>query len=101
MENIYLRVIYSDHTTAGGAMFSFIFSAGNESVDFSRSFLLAIDRNTSLNYTLPFDLHPGYYKVYVYDIECDGTLANGVGYPAATSELTIEDRNDTIMEQSE
>ena len=63
----------------------FITDSGD--VDFSRSFLLALDRNTSQNHTLPFDLYPGHYRVYVYDIEHDGTLNNGVGYPAVTQEL--------------
>ena len=56
-------------------------------VDFNRSFLLALDRNTSHNHTLPCDLYPGHYRVYVYDIVHDGTLHNGVGYPAVTEEL--------------
>ena len=61
----------------------------NGNVDFTRSVLLALDRNTSLNYTLPFNLYPGQYRVFVYDIESDGTLSNGVGYPAIMSELSI------------
>ena len=79
--------IYSDLCTASGALFSFVFITDSGDVDFSRSFLLALDRNTSHNHTLPFDLHPGHYRVYVYDIEHDGTLHNGVGYPAVTEEL--------------
>ena len=65
----------------------FITDSGD--VDFSRSFLLALDRNTSHNHTLPFDLYPGQYRVYVYDIEQDGTLHNGVGCPAVTERLFI------------
>ena len=81
---------YSNISTARGAMYSFVFindSCGN--VDFSRSFLLALDRNTSHNHTLrvPFRLYPGHYRVHVYDIEHDGMLNNGVGYPAVTKEL--------------
>ena len=79
-----IGVIYSEHSTSSGVLLSFVFSGD---VDFSRSFLLALDRNTSHNHTLPFDLYPGHYRVYVYDIEHDGTLHNGVGYPAATEEL--------------
>ena len=81
---IVITALYSEHSTASGALFSFVFSGD---VDFSRSFLLALDRNTSHNYTLPFDLYPGHYRVYVYDIEHDGMLLNGVGYPAVTGEL--------------
>ena len=78
---------YSDHSTASGALFSFVFITDSGDVDFSRSFLLALDRNASHNHTLPFDLYPGHYRVFVYDIEHDGTLHNGVGYPAVTEEL--------------
>ena len=81
---IVITALYSERSTASGALFSFVFSGD---VDFSRSFLLALDRNTSHNYTLPFDLYPGHYRVYVYDIEHDGTLLNGVGYPAVTEDL--------------
>ena len=79
--------VYSDHSTASGALFSFVFITDSGDVDFNRSFLLALDRNTSHNHTLPCDLYPGHYRVYVYDIEHDGTLHNGAGYPAVTEEL--------------
>ena len=82
-----LTATYSEHSTASGALFSFVFITDSGDVDFSRSFLLALDRNTSHNHTLPFDLYPGHYRVYVYDIEYDGTLQNGVGYPAVWDEL--------------
>ena len=79
---IILNTVYSEHSTASGALFSFVFIADSKYVDFRRSFLLALDRNTSHNHTLPFDLYPGDYRVYVYDIEHEGVLRNGVGYPA-------------------
>ena len=82
-----IQAVYSDHSTASGALFSFVYITDNGDVDFSRSFLLALDRNTSRSHTLPFDLYPGHYRVYVYDIECARTLHNGVGYPAVTEEL--------------
>ena len=82
-----LTASYSEHSTASGALFSFVFITDSGDVDFNRSFLMALDRNTSHNHTLPFDLYPGHYRVYVYDIELDGALHNGVGYPAATEEL--------------
>ena len=64
-----------------------MFIDDNGDVNFTRSVLLALDRNTSLHHTLPFNLYPGQYSVFVYDIESDGTLHNGVGYPAITNEL--------------
>ena len=62
-----------------------MFIDDNGDVDFTRSVLLALDRNTSLHHTLPFNLYPGQYRVFVYDIESDGTLYNGVGYPAVSA----------------
>ena len=84
-------MIYSEVSDASGALFSFVFITDSGDVDFGRSFLLALDRNTSHNHTLPFDLYPGHYRVYVYDIEHDGTLHNGVGYPAVREELLISE----------
>ena len=84
---ITLNTVYSKYSTASGALFSFVFITDSGDVDFSRSFFLALDRNASHNHTLPFDLYPGHYSLYVYDIEHDGTLHNGVGYPAVTEEL--------------
>ena len=82
-----IQAVYSDHSTASGALFSFVHITDNGDVDFSRSFFLALDRNTSHNHILPFDLYPGHYGVHVYDIACAGTLHNGVRYPAVTEEL--------------
>ena len=87
--NIVITTLYSEHSDARGALFDFVFIDDNGDVDFTRSVLLTLDRNTSLKHTLPFNLYPGQYRVFVYDIESDGTLSNGVGYPAVTSELNI------------
>ena len=84
-----IHTLYSEGSAASGALFSFVFLTEDGGVDFNRSALLALDRNTSLNHTLPFKLHPGHYRVYVYDIEQDGTLSNGVQYPAVTEELNV------------
>ena len=93
---ITVTTIYSEHSFARGALFSFVFITDSGDVDFSRSFLLALDRNTSHNHTLPFDLYPGHYRVCVYDIEHDGTLHNGVGYPAVAEELSANLSNDVF-----
>ena len=92
-DDVTLTAVYSKYSTASGALFGFVFITNSGDLDFSRSFLLALDRNTSHNHTLPFDLYPGHYRVYVYDIKHDGTLHNGVGYPAATEELFISITN--------
>ena len=83
-DEIVITTLYSEHSDARGALFDFVFIDDNGDVDFTRSVFLALDRNTSLHYTLPFNLYPGQYRVFVYDIESDGTLSNGVGYPAVT-----------------
>ena len=93
----FVTTVYSEHSTASGALFSFVFITDSRDVDFGRSFLLALDRNTSHNHTLPFDLYPGHYRVYVYDIEHDGTLHNGVGYPAVTEELSANISNGIVF----
>ena len=86
--DILVMTLYSEHSDARGALFDFVFIDDNGDVDFTRSVLLALDRNTSLHHTLPFNLYPGQYRVFVYDIESDGTLSNGVGYPAVTGNFT-------------
>jgi hypothetical protein len=83
---IEIMTAYFSHSTAAGALFSFV---NSEDVDFSRSFLLALDRSASQNHTLPFHLDPGHYRVCVYDIEQDGTLLNGVVFPADMDDLNI------------
>ena len=85
---IVITTLYSEHSDARGALFDFVFIDDNGDVNFTRSVLLALDRNTSLHHTLSFNLYPGQYRVFVYDIESDGTLSNGVGYPAVTNELS-------------
>ena len=57
--------------------------------DLTRAAYLALDRNTSRSHTLPFSLSVGRVAVLVYDIESDGTLASGVGYPAVDREVVI------------
>ena len=95
--SIMITAHYSEHSDASGALFSFVFITENGDVDFTRSNLLALDRNTSLNHTLPFDLYPGHYRVYVYDIECNRTLSNGLQYPAMTDELIITGNGQGII----
>ena len=79
---------YSILSNARGALFIFASIDNSGDVDFTRSVLLALDRETSHDYTLPFSLSPGGCRVFVYDIEHDATLPSGVSYPAVRSELT-------------
>ena len=80
---ISVNVSYADLASESGALVMLI-SGGvpPQSANFTRSVILPLDRNSSGNYTLPFQLYPGQYRVLVYDIEEDGTLCSGVGYPA-------------------
>ena len=89
-QGVKVTTLYYEHSTASGALFSGIFITDNGDVDFSRSFLLALDRNTSHSHILPFDLSTGRYVIHVYDIEYDGTLFESyIGYPAVTDDRTI------------
>ena len=84
---IAIRVQYNEDSEAHGALFSFVFLTEDRGVDFNRSALLALDRNTSLNFSSDFDLYPGYCEIFVYDIEKNGTLSTGIQYPAVATNL--------------
>ena len=84
-----LSVAYSEDSCAAGALLLLV----NMSIDYEivDSIFLALSRNSSLDYTLPLQLHQGQYQVFVYDIGSDGTLASGVGYPAVNREIIINE----------
>ena len=92
-DQIEVTTSYFEESSASGALYVLVFVTDEEKVDFTRSVLLALDRETSRDYTLPFSLSPGGYRVFVYDIEHDGTLSSGVSYPAVRSELAIDRSN--------
>ena len=79
---------YVENSNATGVLFNFVYDDG-VGVSSNSSAFLPLDRDTSQNYTLPFDLYPGRYTLCVYDIEHDGMLSTGVGYPAVYGELTV------------
>ena len=85
---------YSECFTTSGALFSFVYITESGDVDFSRSFLLPLNRN---NHTLPFDLERGHYRVYAYDIEHDGILPDGEGYPAVTKDVFISNLSGRLI----
>lgn len=87
--DIQIKTVYTEQSDAMGALFSFVFISDIGTVDFTKSILLALDKNSSHDYTLPFNLFAGQYRLFVYDTEIDGTVSNGVGYPAVTDELRI------------
>ena len=59
----------------------------SETIDLTGAAYLVLDRNSSYNHTLPFSLSRGRQAVLVYDIESDGILLGGVGYPAVEEEV--------------
>ena len=75
-----------DCNDALGALFSFAFITDSGTIDFTRTTLLPLDRNSS---ALSLYLSPGQYRVHVYDIEQEGILNNGPNYPAAVQELEL------------
>ena len=54
---------------------------------------MALSNNDSQDYVLPFRLFQGECKVYVYDIEDDGTLLSGVSYPAVIDQRVFSGNN--------
>lgn len=72
-----------------GVLIVYIFITDDGAVDFTRSRLITVERNDSLHYSLPFSLPAGLYRVFAYDIEQDGLLSSGVGYPAVTHDISI------------
>ena len=89
VDNTIIKTEYFEHSVATGVLIVLISINEDKFINFSRSSYLPLDRNTSLNYTLPDDLTPGLYCVFAYDIESDGTLHNGVTYPASTKLLYV------------
>ena len=89
VDNTIVKTEYFEHSVAAGVLIVLTFINEDRYINFSRSSYLSLDRNASLNYTLPGDLAPGLYHVFAYDIESDGTLHNGVNYPASTKLLYV------------
>lgn len=83
-----VTTIYFEHSDAKGALFNFVYIDDRNVVDYTRSVLLALSTNLSYHYVLPFNLFRGHYRVLVFDIEHDGTLFSGVGYPAKVHRLS-------------
>lgn len=94
---IEIETVYSEASNATGVLYSFLFLEEDvnmtEMINSSKSGALALDKNTSRHYTFSTHLDSGKYTVYAYDIEEDGTLSNGVNYPAVSfGEFYLEDK---------
>ena len=70
-----------------------MFITDNRAVDFNGLSILALDRNKSRSYVLPFNVSPGRYSMAVYDIEHNGTLLSGVVFPAFIDELFLHENS--------
>ena len=91
---IELSASYAEDSSASGVLFCLVFVTEDGDTDISRTAFLTVDRTTPPGHALPFDLHPGRYKTYSYDIGSLGVLSSGVAFPAITSALTVTSRDD-------
>ena len=76
-----LHVQYLENTHARGSLVLLMLNNSKE-VDFSLSLYLALDRESSRDYTLSSPLSSAWYIISVYDIEENGTVQGHVAYPA-------------------
>lgn len=87
---IEVTVVYYENAVAKGALVMFVFIDDNNAINFTRSTVLALDKNVPPKYILPFNLFPGQYIVLIYDIGHNGTLSGSIGYPAVISGVRSE-----------
>lgn len=85
-----MKTTYSQISEARGALLIVFIGVGN--IIFSKSALVALD-SASSRHVLPFRLPRGQHKAFMYDMERDGTLFNGVGYPAVKYEFQTSGNN--------
>ena len=74
--------------TARGAVMNCVSVSDSGEINITSSVLMTLERINSTAITF-FNLYPGQYQVFVYDIEQHGTLSLGVGYPATTDQLLV------------
>ena len=81
-------VTFFAESTARGAVMNCVSVNESGEINITSSVLLMLERINSTAMA-SFNLYPGQYQVLVYDIEQDGTLSSGVGYPAITDQLLV------------
>ena len=89
---INISATFISNSAAGGAFLNFIYvSKVNGSINFTRSHCLALNRSDiSGGFMIPLtNLWPGHYVMYVYDIESNMTLNNGINYQANSNAFDI------------
>ena len=85
MENSTVNISYVENTKAKGALCILIFVHDGR-VDFNSSVFVFIQRNEQMPILY---LRPGKYDVVCYDVESNGRLLPGVGYPAYVQKINI------------
>lgn len=88
------QTVFSEHSSVNGIFLIFTSLDPTEVTDLENAKYLALDKNASHNFTLPFSLSAGRTIILLYIIERDGKLASGVNYPVVMTELAAE-RNTT------
>ena len=86
MENSTVNIFYAENTEAKGAL-CILISIHNGHVDFNSSVFVFIRRNEELPISMPLNFRPGQYDVISYDVESNGRLQPGVGYPAYVQKI--------------
>lgn len=90
MEANVIVTTYTEQTSASGVLLVFTYY-DNGSTDWTKSTMLALDKDSSLFYTLPSNFYTGSYGLFAYDIEEDGILSIDIGYPAVSLRLLINE----------
>ena len=82
------------NSTATGGLFNFFFvDESDGSIDIRKSYSMEVHRsNISNGIMLPLDLWPGLYRVYVYDIESNQRLTDGLNYQAKDKSYRVTNR---------
>ena len=88
MENSTINVSYVENTRAKGAL-CILISVRDGRVDFDSSVFVFIRSNEEMPIAMPLYLRPGKYDVACYDVESNGRLPPGVGYPAYVQRISI------------
>ena len=81
-------VTFFAESTARGAVMNCVSVNESGEINITSSVLLTLERINSIAMS-SFNLYPGQYQVFVCDIEQEGTLSSGVGYPAVTDQLLV------------
>lgn len=82
---IQAEYILNSRASGGLFLFMLIGGGGNTDIDFSNSAYIFLNKSSSLNYALPFQLLPGNYFIFAYDIEENGLICSGMANPAYTT----------------